>query len=231
VGRQALARAALPCLAAAWLSTASACSTWLFSGYSEVDRSRPVALIETTGGVEYGATTELGILMLGRSATEGPCRVRYFLGPTPMIEDGHIEATGSSFYRAVMDLRTMHLRLLDHRPGDEPLIAMWTEDGIVVHSVDVRLCADEGVEGDVLADPGQPLPAGAAVLADVDGNLRFVGLVTGKATLEAGGDRRQYYTFAGVDRVRELLAVPEVWPTDYEVHYRPDDIIVRRPIR
>ncbi|MGE3173125.1 MAG: hypothetical protein AB7O97_10915 [Planctomycetota bacterium] len=210
------------------------CTAWLLSGYDRVDRSRPVALVETTGGVEYGATTEFGILTLGRTAKDGPCRVHYFLGPTPLIEDGHVVPTGSVFCRALMDLKTQHLRVLDHTPGpDEDLLAMWTTDGIDTEEVSVELSRDDGVLGDVLDDPGRELPAGAAIFAtdDDDGRLRFVGLVSGRATVRGPGGPRSYYVFAGVDRVRELLALPEVHPVDYEVEFRPDDISVRRPIR
>ena len=74
------------------MAISTSCTHHLLSGVPLPDRSRPVAMIETRGGVEYGATTTEGILFLGRTATEGPCRVHYFLGgrATPMIEDGEI---------------------------------------------------------------------------------------------------------------------------------------------
>lgn len=208
------------------------CSGWLFSGYDDIDRTRPVALVETTGGVEFGATTEFGILTLGRTATEGPCRVHYFLGPTPIVEDGTIAPTGAMFARAVMDLKTQHLRALDRQPTDKDvLLAMWTADGVETQTVDVTLANVQGVEGDVLQDPGRELPAGAAIFADEDGLLRFVGLVSGRATLSGTESAGNYYVFAGVSRIRDLLAVPEVHPTDYETKFRPDDITVTKPVR
>ena len=33
------------------------------------------------------------------------------------------------------------------------------------------------------------------------------------------------------DGMRELLAVPEVWPKDYRTKFRADDISVRKPLR
>lgn len=235
--RRTLVRGVLRAGLLAGLLPLGSCAWWFFSGLPEVDRSRPVALVETTGGVEYGATTELGILTLGRSAQGGPCRVHYFLGPTPMIEHGAIEPTGSTFYRARIDLRTQNLRVLDRpvQPGDM-LLAMWTPDGVQVEEVPVALATGPGIGGDLLADPGRHLPPGAAVLAQGDGGLLFAGLVSARAVLDlpAGdgpGGRQVYYSFAGVDRVRELLAVPEVHPQDYRVRYRPDGITVREPIR
>jgi hypothetical protein len=54
--------------------------------------------------------------------------------------------------------------------------------------------------------------------------------VTARATVRSplGGGR--YYTFAGIDRVRELLALPRFYPTDTQVRFRPDGIQVRKPI-
>lgn len=226
-------RAALPrLLALAALPPLVGCSGWLLSSHERTDRSRPIALVETTGGVEYGATTEFGILTLGRSASDGPCRVHYFLGPTPLVEDGEVERTGSAFCRATIDLKTQHLRVFDHPPGPEDeLVAMWTADGVTETTVAVTLAADAGVEGDVLADPGTPLPPGAAIFALDRGDLRFVGLVSGHATLAGKGGARSYYTFAGVDRVRELLAIPELHPADYSTHFRPDNISVERRMK
>lgn len=219
----------VPALAAAMLTS---CSGWLFSGYDDFDRSRPVALIETTGGVEYGATTEFGILTLGRTATEGPCRVHYFLGPTPLIEDGRVRATASTFCFADMDLKTQAVRVFDRAlQAEDRLIAMWTEDGLETHEVGVALASAPGIRGDVLQDPGRDLPAGAALFVDDDGELRFAGLVSGKATLQGAPGSGTYYVFAGLDRVRELLALPEVHPTDFETRFRPDDITVRKPVR
>jgi hypothetical protein len=196
------------------------CGTWFFSGNQWVDRSQPVALVETTGGIECGATTEFGVLTLGRSATSGPCRVRYLLGPTPMVETGELQAAGGVFYRADIDLKTQQLRALDRTPhAEDRLRVMWTMDGWHTESVAVQLASttsDGGIRGDVLADPGVPLPAGATVLCE-------------KAVDESSGER--FYVYAGVDRLREMLAIPTPHPQDYEPKYRPDDVPVQKPVK
>jgi len=208
------------------------CSSWLFSGIPQVDRSRPVALVETTGGIEFGATTEFGILTLGRSATEGPCRVHLFLGPTPLIEDGSLAGTGSVFTRAQIGLHTQSVRALERSPGPEDeLIAMWTPNGTATETLSVELTTDAGVTGDVLANPGTRLPPGAAIFAEASHGLLFVGLVSGRATIDGPNGRRSYYTFSGVDRIRELLTVPELYPYDYQTVFRPDDITVSKPVK
>lgn len=221
--RSVLAIAVLPCLAS--------CSVWFFSGESWVDRSRPVALVETTGGIELGATTEFGVLTLGRSAQEGPCRVHYFLGPTPLIESGELAPTGGVFTRADIDLKTQLARALD-RPltSADQLRVMWTPDGQTTRSVAVELADSPGVRGDVLRDPGEPLPTGATLLCrGEDGGWLFAGLVAGKAIGEGGPAAGTWFPFAGVDRVREMLAVPTRHPLDAQPKYRTDDITVLKP--
>lgn len=210
------------------------CTEWLFAGERGKDRSRPVVLVETTGGVELGATTEYGILTLGRTATAGACRVHYFLGPTPMIDDGELEATTSAFTRVEIELATQRARVLDRdlQDGDE-LLVMWTPDGTTTETVDVTLARRPDIEGDVLTDPGVALPTGATVLRynDRDEFYDFVGLVAGKAVIDQGPNRGSWYVFAGTARMRELLAIPEKHPVDYEPRYRPDGITVLKPIK
>jgi hypothetical protein len=218
-------------LAAAVLSPLlSSCGVWFFSGESWIDRSRPVALVETTGGIEFGAATEFGVLTLGRSAASGPCRVHYFLGPTPLIESGELQPTGSVFTRADIELKTQLVRALDRTPSqDDELVAMWTPDGTGTRAVAVRLARAPGLAGDLLQLPGQSLPAGAAVFCrGHDDSLLFTGLIAGMATIDTGPAAGSYYVFAGVDRLRELLAMPTPHPADTAPKYRTDDIIVER---
>jgi hypothetical protein len=146
-------------LAALLLPVLPGCSAWFFSGEPKVDRSHPVALVETTGGIELGATTEFGVLTLGRSAATGPCRVHYFLGPTPMIEDGELKATGSLFTRAEIDLKTMRCARSDavrserRTARDAGPRTAFRRDRVRRSSRSVP-----GVDGDVLADPGSSCP-------------------------------------------------------------------------
>ncbi|MFN6192564.1 MAG: hypothetical protein ACK5BN_01920, partial [Planctomycetota bacterium] len=201
-----------------------------FSGEDRIDRSRPVALVETTGGVEYGATTEFGVLTLGRTATSGPCRVHYFLGPTPVIESGTLDPAGGVFTRATIDLKTQAARANDRplRPEDE-LRVMWTPDGQRERSVRVALASADGVRGDVLAAPDEPLPTGATVLRLAeDGKWQFAGLIAARASLAGSASDGEYYVFAGLDRIRELLARPERHPIDVTPKFRADDIRVDR---
>lgn len=216
------------------LAVLPSCSVWFFSGEEWIDRTRPAVLVETTGGIDYGAATEFGVLTLGRSAATGPCRVHYLLGPTPIVENGELLGTDSVFTRAEIDLKTQLVRALDRAPtAEDDLRVMWLPDGEHVRTVDVELADAAGVRGDVLADPGTPLPAGATVLCRGTGTDEvwlFAGLIAGRATLRSADGERGYYVFAGVDRVRELLARPTPHSVDMRPKYRTDDISVLKPV-
>lgn len=212
------------------LVSTTGCSKWFFSRIEYPDRTRPVARIETRTGVEYGATTVEGILFLGRTAQNGPCRVNYYLGhePTPLVEAGEIRYLGSVFYVADMDLKTEAVDLLPRNPTPEDDLVAMVYAGFEAAEVPVQLARDGVAEGDVLAWPGVRLPAGAAIFArsEKDQSLLLVGLVSGMATIEGEGPPTRYVTFAGTDRLRELLAVPRLHPAGETIEYRPDDINV-----
>ena len=218
-------------LALTALATLSSCASWVFSGEEWVDRSRPVVLLETTGGVELGAATEFGILSLGDTATEGACRVHYFLGPTPLIESGDLRRVSDTFVCARIDLKTQMARALDRSPrADDELWVMWTPDGERIERVRVDLATGDGLAGDLLRDPGVELPGGATLLCrGPKQESLFAGLIAGTAKVDGGPTAGSYYVFAGVDRVREMLAVPQDYPVDMVPKFRPDGITVMKP--
>lgn len=221
-------------IAAVLTLSATSCAHGLFSGVQYPDHSRPVCMIETRGGVEFGATTDEGILFLGRTAMEGPCRVHYFLGPppTPLVEDGEIRSRGGVFYEAEIDLKYQSVHILERDPTNEDDLIAIVFLGADTRNVPVRLAEDTpGIEGDVLAWPGTPLRAGTGIFVRKElprrrMELYFVGLVTGEITRIVDGQEQHFVTFTGTDRVRELLAVPRDYPQEERVKYRPDDITV-----
>jgi hypothetical protein len=58
----------------------------------------------------------------------------------------------------------------------------------------------------------------------------FAGLIAGRATVHDGPAAGRYYVVAGVDRVRELIAIPHKYPVDMAPKYRSDDITVMKPV-
>ncbi len=204
---------------------ACSCTAHLFSTAPMPDRNRPIARIETRGGIEYGATTREGILFLGRTAQAGPCRVYYWLGPTLVVEDGYIEPAGSILYNAKIDLQTNNIHVLprDLMQADRIFAMVFSPEG--VSEVPVKLAQGENFAGDILENPGQPLPPGAGLfLRDERQKLLFVGLVS--AEINIGSDK--YVAFAGTDRMREALMVPKLYPEVPEPKYRPDGISIVR---
>lgn len=218
-----------------WLCSLAACSLltscaqWLFSGRPETSRTRPVALVETTGGIELAATTEFGVLSLGRTATTGPCRVHYFLGEAPLVEDGTLAMATPTFCRAEIVLATQSIRVLD-RPVQEQdsLVAMFTPDGKGLVQAPVARAVGMGATGDLVDAGGSQLPAGAAILLDSDEGYRFVGLVTARAEVTVDGSTKTYFAYAGLDRLRELAAVPVPHPVNTTWDHRPDGVLIRR---
>ena len=208
----------------------SSCVSWFFAGSASRDRSIPVVRLDTTGGIEYAATTEYGILTLGRTAKSGPCRVHYRLGPTPLVEDGWIEPAGGVFYQARMDLSGQTVRALGRELTErDPLVAMYLEGDYPVQ-VSVELARDAQVEGNVLSWPGRSLPAGAALLVPQDNDehpWKFVGLIAGEAQI----DRNRYLVFTGLQDLRRMLLEPEQFPLQTEIVHRRDDITLRRRLR
>lgn len=204
------------------------CTSGLFSGSNfEPDATRPVVRIETRGGVEYGAATSEGVLFLGRTATTGPCRVHYFLGRTPVVEDGTIVPFGGVYYRADVDLKQQRAELLTKDPDPSlPLVALLHRE-LDVARVPVRLARGGGLDGDIVEWPGTTLPVGTGIFTPAENQedgWRLVGLVSGEATLEQGASTRKLIVFAGVDRLREAMATPVPWPEPMTVKHRMDDI-------
>ena len=74
-------------------------------GNPDPDRSRPIVRIQTRKGVEFGAATSEGILFLNQHGAAGPCRVQFYLGPYPAVEDGTIEKFGGVYQEASIALQ------------------------------------------------------------------------------------------------------------------------------
>ncbi len=198
------------------------CTQWLFSGVAYPSNERPVMRIETRGGTEMGVGTEAGILFLGRTSKEGPCRIHYWLGPTPLVEDGTVEPWAGVFFRATMDLKYPSARFLDRDlEPDEPLVAMYYS-GNQVEEVALQRAREPGVQGDVVDWPGRDLPAGTGVFVRDDEGLALVGLIAGR--IETAGQRYLVHTGTTTMRLAMLTAKPPTEPR--QVKHRPDDITV-----
>jgi hypothetical protein len=200
------------------------CTAWLFSSTPRPSREYPVVRVETRQGAELGIGTDFGILLLGRTATAGPCRVHFWLGPTPVVDDGRIEAFGGVFYRAAIDLRFPWASFLDRElRAEDELVALVAEIGRV-DSVPLTRVDNAEVQGDVVAWPGRDLPIGTGVFVRADDQWRAVGMIGGQ--IEVGGQR--YYVHTGTTAWRDALLTARAHPKPREVKHRADDITVDR---
>jgi len=200
------------------------CTQWLFSGVHYPADDRPVVRIETRGGTELGVGTDAGILFLGRTAQAGPCRIHYWLGPTPLVEDGVVEPYGGVFFKATMDLHHQQVPFLDRElAADEPLLALLT-DGRSFEEVPLERARGPVVDGDVVAWPGRDLPAGTGVFVRDERGLHVVGMIAGR--LELGDER--YLVHTGISAWREALLTAKPRRPERHVVHRPDDITVDR---
>ncbi|MCB9869388.1 MAG: hypothetical protein H6836_03180 [Planctomycetes bacterium] len=217
----------------ALLAGSSACSVHLFSGVHEIDRSRPVARIEVRGQADkLGATTTEGVVFLSADGASGDCRVHYFLGPDVLVDDGVIRRLGGVYDIALIDLKTQAVPVLDRElaDGDKLVALVWA--GRDVERITVRVAHDDAVTGYALEWPGRALPRGTGIFledtAERAGQLTFVGLASGLATLRRGNQEKRFITFTGPARMREALAVPRPSYAPREVRHRPDGISISR---
>jgi hypothetical protein len=213
------------------LAVLPGCTTWLFSDPTLLpDRTRPVAKIETKGGVEYGAATTEGVLFLGRTAQAGPCRIHYYLGRTPVTEDGTILPLGGVLWVADVDTKQQQTPLLGRElTKDDHLVAILYRLPDVA-TIPVVLARGDGLEGDLLEAPATPLPVGTGIFVrDPETEaLRFAGLVSGVATVKKGEAERRLVVFAGTSAMRVALATPTPWPEPVTIKHRPDDIVLTK---
>lgn len=216
-----------------WLPTLllGSCSAHLFSSVHLPDRTRPVALIEVRGQPAIlGATTAEGIVFLNEENATGPCRVHYFLGPDLVVDDGEIAKLGGVYYLADIALKTQAVSVMTREltKADELVAIVLT--GMDVLRIPVQLANDGHVEGYAIAWPGRELPRGTGIFrvrtGRNAGDLQFVGLASGLATLTVDGAKRRYIGFTGPARMREALATPKPLFPPRKIEYRPDGIII-----
>ncbi len=213
------------------------CSTHLFTGMLEgvpsIDRSRPVALIEVRDQpAKLGATTNEGIVFLNASNAKGPCRVHYFLAGDLIVDDGEIIPFGGAYAIADIILKTQAVPVLTRElTAEDELVALVLEDRDVEY-LDVTLSKHSAVSGYAIDWPDRDLPEGTGIFTYRSGaqagELTFVGLASGMATLNQNGTTTKFITFTGPARMREALATPRPLYKKREVIHRPDGISISR---
>ncbi len=184
----------------------------------------PVVQITTTRGTELGVSTDEGILFLGRTAQQGPAKVFYFLGPSPLVEVGEVLPLGGplSTVQLEVDIPTIPISFEPVRPGEE--LVLMGLDGPRVWQHPVRAVDNaELVNGTVLEQPAglelQPWHIGAGVFRRTDGGLALVGLLKGRARIDGEPDM---LLMAGLPEFRLAFLEPHAAVPKIEVLYRSD---------
>lgn len=213
--------------------TFSGCSAHLLSGVRDFDRTRPVALIDVRDQAsKLGATTEDGIVFLDQAEAKGPCRVHYFLGSDLLVDDGTVEPLSGVFSRARIDLKTQAVPVLRRELTAEDQLLALLLVGRSVERVHVTLTRHPAVKGYALDWPGRGLPRGTAIFTygsgSTAGDLIFVGLASGMATLDIEGTKTRFVTFAGPSRMREAMANAKPLFRKHQIKHRPDGITISR---
>jgi hypothetical protein len=192
----------------------------------------PVVVIRTPGGTELGVTTDEGVFFLGRTAQEGPAKVLYWLGDSPLVESGEVRRRGGSIYEVLLDvdLPAVPISFEPLRPG-ESLVLIGVDDdwawqyGVVVPE-------DPMASGTIVRWPSglriEPSQVGAGVFRDTGEGLTLVGLVKATAEIEGGG---RFLLLAGLPELRVALLEPRSAVPVREVLYRADGTRIIRTKR
>jgi hypothetical protein len=185
----------------------------------------PTVVVETTGGIELGVTTDYGVVFLGRTAQAGRVHVTAWFGDGPQTEASVIEPVGAGVFTAETEIRlpSVPMNFRELTPGRKVLVV--GRRGDETWSREVKVRGDSRVEGILLPslreierDPSQ-IGAGVLVLVDDDENQKeLVGLVSGSLTLEDGTGSERYTTVVGIGDLWRLIA------------HRRDVDRIRRPV-
>jgi hypothetical protein len=175
--------------------------------------SDPTLVIQTSGGLELGVSTDYGIVFLGRTARSGPVKVTAWFGDGPNIEKTIIEPVGNGLYTAETEIRlpVVEMTFDDPHPGEQLLVVGRTNEGPWDESVTV--VEDQRVLGLLTTIPARlrnapdQIGAGVYVLIDPEGNRKkLVGLVSGRIVLQTGSAEREYLTVVGPTDLWRLVS-------------------------
>ena len=175
--------------------------------------SHPTIVVHGPGGHELGASTDYGIVFLGRTARSGEIEVTCWFGDGPNIERTVVEPVGGGLYTADTEIRlpSVPIDFEDPQPGETLLLItrvggdFWEEDVVVRRNsaVDGILLT---VDDDFVFVTNQ---VGAGIYRVPNGDrlrMRLVGLVSGSLRLETEAGIQDYMTVVGPRDLWRLIA-------------------------
>jgi hypothetical protein len=187
----------------------------------------PTLVLETDGGRELGASTEHGIVFLGRSARSGPVSIVAEFGDGPGIEASVIEPLGGGIFTAETEIRLPRTPMSFRTPKPGTEVTVKGRRGSRLWETKTRVVSDPDVDGlllrpidELVRDGGQ---VGAGVYVRQGGEQLLVGLVSGEIELvRPGGGRARYVTVIGPEDLWRLVTYRRDFPRKRTWVYRED---------
>jgi len=197
--------------------TSRACSLILLAAAAGCTGVRtlcdPTVVVETGAGTELGASTDYGVVFLGRTAQSGRVHITAWFGDGPQTESSVIEPVGAGVFTAETEIRLpeVPMNFRELHAGTNVLVIGRNGEELWQRTTTVK--KDPRVEGILLPSLGpiekspDQVGAGVFVLRDGDENKKeLVGLVSGTLTLTDGAGTKRYTTVVGVKDLWRLVA-------------------------
>ncbi|MFT4647469.1 MAG: hypothetical protein ACI87O_002001 [Planctomycetota bacterium] len=189
----------------------------------------PTLRILGEAGNELGVSTQYGVIFLGRYTSAGPVEIEAVFGDGPSVEFTVIDPVGDGLYTAKTNIRlpSVPMTFQALEAGQEVLLRGRTEEGSWQRWVKVR--EDERVHG-ILLDTcseldNHPDQIGAGVFlrkSSKSEDLRLIGLVSGRVTLQNEGTSKTYITVQGPESLWRLVTHRRQFPRTRKWVYRED---------
>ncbi|MCP5023223.1 MAG: hypothetical protein GY930_15820 [bacterium] len=189
----------------------------------------PTVRIMGENGTELGVTTHYGVLFLGRYSNAGPVEIEAVFGDGPSIEFSVIEPLGAELYTAETTARlpAVPMTFQALKPGQKVILRGRTAKRSWQRSVKVR--THESVHGILLETcremNGHPDQIGAGVFLNKTSrpeDLRLIGLVSGRITLQIDGKSKTYLTVKGPESLWRMVTHKRQFPRTRKWVYRDD---------
>lgn len=175
--------------------------------------THPTVLIEGQSGQELGASTDYGVVFLGRTVRTGEVELTVWYGDGPDIERTIVEPVGEGLFTAETEIVIPSVPIDFGEPvaGEELLLIGLDADGRPWEA-EVTALSHDAVTGILIAVPPAlaevPDQTGAGVYRLPDGErrlMRLVGLVSGRLRLATAEGRSEALTVVGARDLWRLV--------------------------
>ncbi len=188
----------------------------------------PTVLITTTEGTEQGVLTTEGVLFLGRTSQQGPAKVLYYLGPSPLVEAGEIKRMGGPLMEVDLEVNVPWVPISFEALRLGELLELYVIEDGNPRRYTVMASTNKAFEGTLVTWPEglslSPEKVGCGVFRKTPKGLSLVGLVKATAVLERGTETDRYLVLAGLPEIRLALLEPTPAVEKEGIYYRADGL-------